>query len=211
MNEWACSVDWPATIGVVKDIALTLAAIATASIAVIGINAWRHQGKAKARFEVAKDYVTAILALRDALADARVPMISYLEYPPPEDGEHQIDPNSGRVKAFVYSNRWEPVKDALAGFRESSPVAEALFGETLAGHSTDMRKHAHKVSVAMNTIIEQAYTGNHDFEDADYRQTVYADAHASIGNVDNALSNAIRDTVADVQTLLSGSLTWTDS
>lgn len=211
MNEWACGVDWPAAVGVVRDVVMTVAAIATATVAVIGLNAWRRQGRAKARFEVAKDFAAASLAVRDALDSARVPMISHHEYPPLEPGEDRLDARSGRVLGFVYENRWEPVKVAIKRFNETGTVAEAYFGDELGGRIVELRRLAHRVATAMNEIVDQAYQDNRDFEDRRFRQTVYADAHATVGAEDNELSQSLNQTVSDIQTLLRSSLTWRDA
>ena len=210
MNEWACGVDWPATVGVIRDVIVTIVAITTAAVAVLGLNAWRRQGKTKARFEVAKEFSTATFAVRAALDDARVPMISHREYPPPEPGEDRLDPRSGRAVGHVYRNRWEPVRVALERFREAGIVAEALFGEELAHKASVIRRDAHKVATAMNEIVDQAYQDNRDLEDRDHRRMVYADAHATRGAEDNAITRSIHDTVSEIQTLLRPSLTWMD-
>ena len=207
MNEWACGVDWPATVGVIRDVIVTIVAITTAAVAVLGLNAWRRQGKTKARFEVAKEFSTATFAVRDALDDARVPMISHREYPPPEPGEDRLDPRSGRAVGHVYRNRWEPVRVALERFREAGIVAEALFGEELAHKASVIRRDAHKVATAMNEIVDQAYQDNRDLEDRDHRRMVYADAHATRGAEDNAITRSIHETVTEIQTLLRPSLT----
>ncbi len=210
MNAWACNVDWPAAIGVLRDLIIAVVSITTATVAVLGLNAWRRQGKTKARFDVAKEFAIATFAVRDALDEARVPMITPREYPPPEAGDDALDPRSGQVLGFVYRNRWEPVKNALERFREAGIVAEALFGDELAQKVTALRRDAHKVATAMNEIVDQAYQDNMDFEDRDFRRTVYSDAHATRGAEDNALTQSIYGTVTDIQTLLRPSLTWMD-
>lgn len=208
MSEWACSVDWPTAVGVIRDIVLSIVAVITATVAIIGINNWRNEGKARAQFEAARDFVTATLDVREALDDARVPLISYLEYPPPPDGDDAVDPHSGKTLNYVYGNRWTPVKKALETFREAAIAAEVLFGSEVGEKANEIKRHAQCVAAAMNTIIEQAFQGNPDFEDAAYRKLVYSDAHSARGNTENERTKKLYDAVEAIQDFLRSKLAW---
>lgn len=50
-------------------------------------------------------------------------------------------------------------------------------------------RRPHRVSRAMNTIIEQAYKCNVDFQgNKKCWRTAYADAHATLGSLDNEVT-----------------------
>lgn len=65
----------------IKDIALSGAAITTATVAILGLKSWSRELKGKAEFEVGRALILATYKLRDELKYARSPCTSGYEFP----------------------------------------------------------------------------------------------------------------------------------
>ena len=65
----------------IKDVLIGGAAIATASVAVIGLKSWSRELRGRADFEVARGLIRATYKLRDELRASRAPFIRAHEFP----------------------------------------------------------------------------------------------------------------------------------
>ncbi|MCE5233220.1 MAG: hypothetical protein ABFC67_00010 [Mizugakiibacter sp.] len=124
--------DAPQLITAIKDSVLALSAAVTAGVAVFGVNKWRQELNGKARFEAARALAKAAYNLRDQIHGARSPLITPDEFPSGYSQKQR--PSNGEKRdayAHLYSNRWKPVRAAVAEFEVQALEAEALWGASV--------------------------------------------------------------------------------
>jgi hypothetical protein len=155
----------PELIATAKDIVLALAAVVTATVAVKGLNTWNRQLRGTADFDVARCLAKAAYKVRERLQSCRSPLLSAQEFPPGYyDGEGKRSPEQDASGyAFVYSNRWSPVWDAMQEFDVSVLEAEALWGKPIREATDSLRIVVHEVNVAIDAFVADAASGGEDF------------------------------------------------
>lgn len=163
MSEWACSVDWPKAFGVLKEIVVALAAIATASVAWKGINKWRSEESGKADFDLARRLGKALFKFRDDLKDARAPLVSNSEYPAGIDMATATDEKKAEAYAFAFNARWQPVQSAAIDLRLISHEAEALWGAASRAAVDRVLFVAHVLRISMGAYVRNVKNGGRDF------------------------------------------------
>jgi hypothetical protein len=212
------TVDLTALLSALKDVALGLAAIVTATVAVRGLRRWREELRGKADFEVARGLVRATYKLRDEIQSCRLPLMRVAVRPPkeaefPADQIHQ-DPLDALAKAELeawtraYKDRWQPVLTALQEFDAQALEAEALWGSEIRKDTQELRRCAHTVFVAIEAILEdKAAGGDHFKHDAEFGRLMRANAHAPPSATDNELTNQVAAAVSVLESKLRGHLT----
>src|SRR5437867_2864992 len=114
----------------IKDVVVALAAIVTASAAVIGLSTWRRQLHGATRHEVARKAMRALRGVHTALINARdmLATVDAIRYNvaqgkpiPPESG--RFDPEE--AERIVLDRFWR----AYAILRQDTEEASDLFGE----------------------------------------------------------------------------------
>lgn len=155
----------PELIAATKDIVLALAAVITATVAVKGLSTWNRQLRGTADFDVARGLARATYKVREKLQACRSPLLSANEFPPKyHDSEGDRTPEQdAKGYAFVYSNRWSPVWEAMQEFDVSVLEAEALWGEPIRDATDSLRKVVREVNVAIDAFIADAASGGEDF------------------------------------------------
>jgi hypothetical protein len=199
-----CSVDWPAFFGVLKDLALTLAAIATPLVAWRGLQTWRRELRGKADFEVARGLARATYRVREELAACRAPLIRSAEnspdYNPPAPGAPKDPAAEANNLAHIYNNRWKPVTAALRELDAQTLEGEALWGPDIRQSVEALHRCATTVFVAIDSILDNARSGGADFErDKEFGRRTRSQAHASAMATDNPLSKEIAAAVAGIE------------
>jgi len=113
---------------ILKDIVLILTALATATVAIIGITKWKSEFKGKTYFEVSYKFLKSVYKLRDNFSALRANFISVNEMLPNDDDIKNYDYENTR---FVINNRLKPFNEAYNEFNSILPEIEALFGMEL--------------------------------------------------------------------------------
>jgi hypothetical protein len=200
--------DWLTITSAAKDIALAGAAIVTATVAYRGLRKWREELRGKVDFEVARSLARATYKLRDELRVARTPFVRATEFPPSYPGPQKATAQEeAQAWAHVYKHRWEPVAAAVQEFETQALEAEALWGATIREVTQALRKCAHKLSVSMETMIENAASGGKNFEsDKAFGKQVRAEVSGLSTATENPLSNEIGAAVNAIETKLRGHL-----
>lgn len=148
-------IDWPTTITAIKDVALGLAAIVTASIAALGLRRWRIELEGKAHFEAARGLARATYKLREAIASVRSPMTLGHEFPESYSSLKRRSPkDEAAAWAHVYQNRWKPLGQALEEFDGQSLEAEALWGESIREKTQDLRRCVAALNAHIQAFIQ---------------------------------------------------------
>ena len=96
---------------IAREVALSLAAIVTASVAVYGVRRWIVELRGRTSFEVARGMMLTVYRLRDEVAWCRSPMVRGGEFPEDYPGSQRASSEQeGEAWAYVYRNRWRPVR-----------------------------------------------------------------------------------------------------
>jgi len=180
-------------VGITRDLLIATATVATAFVAIYGINSWRRETTGKARFGTAKDLLRSTFDLRDALADARVPLISSWEFPadytPMSNADHRAD-----GLGHVYRNRWQPVGKTWATFRDRAVEAEVIFGDHLKQYTSEIDHCVHIVSVSIEALVANERSGGRNFDsDREFGRKIQSEVQASRKDDDNEINRRMHE------------------
>jgi hypothetical protein len=124
-----------------KDIILTVAAIIAAYVAIKGLGTWRRQLKGNTEYKLAKNILTAVYELREAISAVRHPFMRYSQEPDlPKEKLKELSAREKNWQALVqvYQKRWEPVPAAKAKLDANLLEAEAVWGRDSVGKITPL-------------------------------------------------------------------------
>jgi hypothetical protein len=186
-------------ISALKDIVLAIAAIITATVAIIGLSTWDRQLRGTAGFEAARALSKSAYKVRDTLQDCRSPLLSSHEFPPEyhEGRSKQSSEKEAKGYAFLYTNRWSSVWQAMQEFDANLLEAEALWGQFIRTATDPLRKVVLEVNIAIDSIIVNAASGGEVFaSDIDFgkkmRSTVSAVRTDSKNEINIKLAAAVQ-------------------
>ncbi|MCD8523186.1 MAG: hypothetical protein LRY66_07365 [Saccharospirillaceae bacterium] len=167
-------------ISVTKDIILIFAAIATAHVAINGLQSWSRELKGKADFEVARNLIRSAYKLRDELRYCRSPWVTMDEFPEDYDSNNKTPEIEAKAYAFIYSNRWKPVATALQNFETQALEAEALWGSEFKPKTDELRQCARNLQVALEADISNKASGGENFRcDPEFGKTIKSEIWAT--------------------------------
>jgi hypothetical protein len=194
----------PEIITAVKDIIISIAAILTASAAIIGLKNWSRELKGKTEFETARGIIRATYKLRDEIEKCRSPLINAYEFP---EGHRGYSPNESfeekaQALAHVYKNRWEPVWNALLNFDAQTLEAEALWGIELRNKTDEFRQCVRELNIAIEAVISDTGSGGEEFNRDKELGKEMRSKVSSFGKNKNELSNRITKAINGVEELI---------
>ena len=167
-------------ISVTKDIILIFAAIATAHVAINGLQSWSRELKGKADFEVARNLIRSVYKIRDELRYCRSPWVTLGEFPENYDPNNKSSDTEAKAYSFIYTNRWKPVATALQDFESQALEAEALWGADFKPKTDELRQCARKLQVALEADISNKANSGEDFKcDPEFGKTIKSDIWAT--------------------------------
>lgn len=119
------------TVAIVKDVVLAIAAIVAASVGLRGLGTWRRQLRGNTGYQLAKNILSSVYELREAIAGVRSPLMQYSREP--ELSQDKLRELSHREKewhawAQAYQRRWDPVPAAKAKLDSNLLEAEVVWG-----------------------------------------------------------------------------------
>lgn len=185
---------------IIKDIIMSIAALATACIAFIGLGKWQKELQGKANFEVARILAKSTYRLRDELGYSRSPFISGQEFPKEynHSATEHSDEEEGQAWAHIYSKRWEPVGDAVRDFDTSLFEAEALWGKNIKLKAQPLRQACRDLQVSFEAVVSDKYSGGEDFQDKEFAKKMRSNVSATT-SADNELSEQIKAAIAGLE------------
>lgn len=167
-------------LSITKDIVLIFAAIATAYVAIKGLQSWSHELKGKADFEVARGLIRSTYKLRDELRYCRSPWITLDEFPEDYDSNKKTPEIEAKAYAFIYANRWKPVATALQDFESQALEAEALWGSDFKPKTDALRQCARNLQVALEADVFNKANGGENFKcDPEFAKTINSEIRAT--------------------------------
>lgn len=188
-----------ATVSIVKDVSLAIAACITAWVAHTGLKKWREELQGKANFDVARELAKSTYILRDAISLCRSGLVLRHEFPEDYDPSIVGDASkNGRALAYVYNKRWVQVGNAMQSFDLASIEAEALWSGLIKVKIHRLRKCAWDLKVDIESYIRNEFEGGSLFVDAD------PEKGEKFGiwdrSEENRLTIRINDAINDIET-----------
>ncbi len=113
-------------ISVTKGIILIFVAMATAHVAINGLQSWSRELKGKADFEVARNLIRPVYKIRDELRYCCSPWVTLGEFSEDYGSNNKSSEIEAKAYALIYTNRWKPVATALQDFESQALEAKAL-------------------------------------------------------------------------------------
>lgn len=148
----------------IKDTCLSIAAITTVIVAISGLKSWRKELRGKADFEVARGLIRATYKLRDEITYSRSPFTSANEFPEGYDPLNKTAEKEAEAWAFVFTNRWKPISDAVQEFEAQILEAEALWGKNIKDIAFELRRCSRTLRVAMEAMVSNTASANENFK-----------------------------------------------
>ncbi len=200
--------DFFQTVTAFKDVVLAAAGAVTAYVAVSGIKKWRNELEGKAGFESARSLARATYRLRDAVASFRAPLITSDEFPAEYfENSKRSSQDEAQAYAYIYKNRWAPVKEAVVEFDTQALEAEALWGGEVRIQTDALRGCVSELRSAIDAILGDKLSGGEDFKaDREFGRLMRGRAHASLSSNENPLSQKINSAVKEIENYLRGHL-----
>jgi hypothetical protein len=136
---------------------LALCAIATVSIAFVGLKAWRKELKGKSEYSRAKDLLKAVFKVRNAFLHVRHPAVYSYEYPREmrDDHGHLKQEKDYEGHAHVYGERWKPFDEAFKELEEQTLEAQVEWGTEFREIIVPLRKCRAELLIAVQDFLEQ--------------------------------------------------------
>ena len=186
-------------ISVTKDIILIFAAIATAHVAINGLQSWSKELNGKADFEVARNLIRSVYKLRDELRYCRSPWIPQGEFSEDYDPSNKSPEEVAKAFAYIYKNRWKPVTNALQDFESQALEAEALWGTGVKSKTDELRQCARNLQVAIDAYISNKANDGDDFKsDPDFGKAIRAEI-AATNDENNPLTLKISNAIKNIE------------
>ena len=126
----------------IKDIILALAAISTATVAIIGVSAWKKELKGKAEYKLAKELLKSVYKVREGFRQVRFPAVYADEYP------NELTDYQGHLKKendyegtkFVYENRLKKLSAVFVKLEKKNLDAQVEWGDEYFDAIVQLRK-----------------------------------------------------------------------
>lgn len=119
---------------IVKDVILSCAALVAAYVGCRGLNTWRRQLHGDIEYQAARNTLTTVYELRDAICYVRNPLMSlHREASIPAETPTNLSPDKKLWNAKIqeFERRWEPVQKAITRLDTSKLELETLWGEKI--------------------------------------------------------------------------------
>ncbi len=187
-----------------KDIILSIAAITTSIVAIVGLTSWKREMKGSADFDVARAFIRSAYKLRDELRMARSPFYSNAEYPEgySDNLMEQSPQDAAKAWAYAFQNRWKPVSEAVLEFEAQAIEAEVLWGGDIKTHANELKQCAYNLRAAMEAFVSNKASGGENFKsDQVFAKKVKSDVML-IKETENELSKAITTSIQKLETYI---------
>lgn len=117
-------------ITIVKDIFLSMAAILTGIVAIVGLTAWKKELKGKSEYQLAKEVLMAVYKVREGFKNVRGVVMYSHEYPESvlTPAGQIIEGKEYETYTYAYNNRWEVLREALQDLENKNLEAQVEWG-----------------------------------------------------------------------------------
>ena len=124
-----------------------------------------------------------------------------------EGGLQKSTEQEARGYAFAYSNRWNPVWEAIQELDASTLEAEALWGQPIRQATDQLRTVAREVNIAIDALIADAASGRENFaSDRDFGSQIRATVSALPTDSANSMNMKMTDAILAIDDQLRAHL-----
>jgi hypothetical protein len=194
------------TIGIVKDIVLTVAALIGMIVAVFGLNTWNRQLKGGAEYELTRRLLKCTYRLREAIKGVRNPTILPSEQVITDGEKHErIERQKYLGLAFAYQARWEKVVAARDELQTELLEGEVLWGDQIYEKFDLLFKLQNELLADVNSYLALANPDiNEDAKDAWYgiRRNRREVLYEMMSPFPDPYSDDISNVVAEIESYL---------
>src|SRR5258706_16347364 len=114
-----------------KEVVVTAAAVTGATVALLGLNAWKRQMSGKTEYDVALRFLRTVYKLRDAVGLVRSPFMGAGEMAhaiKEADASPSTEGSPLAATAAAYELRWKSIMEAMSDIQLVAHEAEVLWG-----------------------------------------------------------------------------------
>ncbi|NII09674.1 hypothetical protein [Oleiagrimonas sp. C23AA] len=151
---------WTTVADVVRDLAVSGAAVFSATIAWRGLNRWKQEQTGKVQFEVARQLARATNKYRNAINDARAVVTLAAEFPKDYDAANHTDEEEAAAWGHVFNNRFSQLRDAAVELQTIGLEAEVLWGEEAKRRVDALIYCVSKLRIGMESRLRQYGDGS---------------------------------------------------
>lgn len=190
------------TLAELKDVVVTLVSIVGGTVAVVGLSTWRQQLKGTTNYQVALKVIRTALSLKDAISDARQPIIWGGEMADrrAEEGE-SFKEAAVKGEAHAYYKRLSHIREAHREFYAAGLEARAIWGDKIHAILQPLTQATNKLFTDTGLYFElrlaEARTGEGDELIRELRRTLFARSedvyHQSIVEATQAIERQFRE------------------
>ena len=180
----------------VKDCVLAMLAAGTLWVGRQGLQTWRRQLVGTVHFDVARKHAKAAYQLRDAIRTARSPV--YMSHEVPLQRDRSDAQAEADVMWRAFSNRMDPVWEALRELDLATLESEALWGAAMRDASIPFRGAVAALQAAHMSYCDNIRSSGQTFgDDAVYAKQIRGQIYGLYNDSDE-LGQQITDAVADL-------------
>jgi len=167
------AVNDPSTYSLIRDIIVSLAAIATALTAYIGLSTWKHQIKDKTYFELARQILKSAFDIESAFKYVRHGFMSsserdtalnrhdYERLRAKDESEGiETDPFEQLQTKYAYNQRLKRLHEALTQFEAGIVEARILWGDDSMKYLDQFKELRRQLFVALTMYLDNAVYGD---------------------------------------------------
>ena len=127
---------------VIQNVVVSVCALSTATIALIGYNKWKKELKGKSEYEKAKEVLKAVFKVKRGFSIVRNPMMFSYEYPEEIRDSPGHPQGNDRYEAIshAYENRWKHLNDAFQELEDLNLDAIVEWGSEFGEVIVPLRK-----------------------------------------------------------------------
>ena len=137
----------------ISNIVIAVAAITTVVIAARGLKSWQDELRGKSEYDIVRRLLKATYLVRNAIDDCRSPFFPASEFPPDNTATEKEPHNEATMWAYIYNNRFNPLRDAMAEFEAATIEAEVLWGDTICKLTKSLTSCVFKLRCAVDKFI----------------------------------------------------------
>lgn len=118
----------------IKGVAITIAAISASYVGIRGLNTWHRQLRGNTKYTLAKNILSFMYELREAISNIRNPSMLYSTASDLPQGKSDDLLEKGKewqILVQVYQKRWGPISAARSKLQADLFEAEAVWGHDL--------------------------------------------------------------------------------
>ena len=142
-------------ISTISDLVIAVAAVVGATVAGVGVSAWRRELHGRTEYELARRVLIGVHRVRDEIGRVRSPFISGWEFADRPGRKPNQSTCDAEDKAYAYQNRWKPLQEVSVALDVDLVEAEVIWGDILKEAWIGLRKCTAELWVAISRYVQE--------------------------------------------------------